>query len=226
MEPFYQEFVKREFVTGMIFDVDGTLLDSMPVWDHSGERYLAALGIQAPASLGKILFSKTMQQGAQYIKKKYHLSQSEDEIKAGINQTVAAAYIDETELKQGVPDFLQTLRKAGIPMTVVTSADKPLILAAFRRLGLDGCFKNIFTCTEFGSGKDDPEIFYAAAEEMGSPPGSTWVAEDALYAIRTAKAAGYRIIGVSDASSRKDEPEIRKLADYFIKDYLTDISCF
>lgn len=223
MGQFYEEFIKRESVTGMIFDVDGTLLDSMPVWAHSGERYLATIGIDAPASLGRILFSKTMQQGARYIKETYHLLQSEEEIKTGINQTVAAAYSSETELKPGALDFLKALKKAGIPMTVVTSTDKPLISAAFCRLGMESYFHDIMTCTEFGSGKDAPAIFHAAAQGMNSPAESTWVAEDALYAIRTAKAAGYRIIGVSDASSKKDEQKIRELADYFIGDYLMDI---
>lgn len=223
MGPFYREFVKRESATGMIFDVDGTLLDSMPVWDHSGERYLASLGIHAPSSLGRVLFAKTMQQGAKYMKEKYHLLQSEEEIQAGVTQTVAEAYCKETKLKQGAKEFLDTLKEADIPMTVVTSTDRPLVLAAFRRLGLEGYFQKIFTCTEFGSGKDEPAVFRAAAAQMGSMTESTWVAEDALYAIRTAKAAGYRIIGVADASSSADENEIRKLADIYIKDFRMEI---
>lgn len=108
-------------------------------------------------------------------------------------------------------------------MTVVTSTDRPLILAAFRRLGIENCFQKIFTCTEFGSGKNDPAILYAAAKEMGTRPEHTWVAEDALYAVRTAKAAGFHVLGIADASSRKDEPEIRKLADMFITDYFMEI---
>lgn len=224
MAEFYKEFIKKEHITGMIFDVDGTLLDSMPIWDHSGERYLRTLGIRAPASLGKILFSMTMQQGAEYIKKEYGLRQPEEEIKAGIIQVVAKAYQNEALPKPSALVFLQALQAADIPMAVATSTDKPLILAAFRRLGLLPYFKAIMTCSEFGSGKDRPEIFHAAAERIGSAPSGTWVVEDGLYAIRTAKAAGYRVIGVSDASSRSDEPQIRRLADYFVTDFTMDTS--
>lgn len=222
MGQFFREFLKREAVSGMIFDVDGTLLDSMPVWAHSGERYLSTLGIQAPESLGKALFSMTMLQGARYIKKTFGLSQTADEIKAGIIQTVAAAYRKETGCKPGADDFLKELHAAGIPMVVVTSNDRPLILAAFRRLGMEQYFKEIMTCGEFGGGKDSPAIFHAAAERIGSEPSSTWVVEDALYAIRTAKEAGYRAIGVADASSKEDGPQICQLADYYIADYFVD----
>lgn len=222
MGAFYQEFLKKETVKGVIFDVDGTLLDSMPVWAHSGERYLATLGIHAPASLGKILFSLTMQQGAEYMKKTYQLSQTAEEIQAGVRQTVAEAYGSEPGFKKGAPEFLSALRKAEIPTAVVTSTDRPLILAAFRRLGIENCFQKIFTCSEFGSGKDEPAIFHAAVKELGTPAEHTWVFEDALYAIRTAKAAGFPVTAIADAFSKKEESEIRKLADYFITDFVMD----
>lgn len=216
---FYEEFLKNEKITGMIFDVDGTLLDSMPVWNHSGEQYLASIGVCAPPSLGRILFSMTMQQGAEYIKNTYKLLQSEEEIKSGIIKIVEDGYENQVPLKPAVTDFLKALQAAGIPMAVVTSTEKPLIRAAFARVGIDTYFPSVFTCTEFGSGKDRPEIFHAAASAMGSVTDSTWVVEDALYAVRTARAAGYRVIGVSDAASRKDAPQIRGLSDHYISSF-------
>lgn len=223
MSQFYEQFLKREAVSGMIFDVDGTLLDSMPVWAHSGERYLSTLGIHAPESLGRTLFSLTMQQGAQYIKESFGLSQSPQEIQDGIIQTVVTAYSKETGLKRAASEFLKTLQGADIPMTVVTSNDRPLVLTAFRRLGLMPYFQEIMTCGEFGSGKDSPAIFQEAARRMGSQAASTWVVEDALYAIRIAKEAGFRTIGIADASSREDEPQMRLLVDYFIHDFAEEI---
>ncbi|MCI9611148.1 MAG: HAD family phosphatase [Eubacterium sp.] len=219
MESFIEQFLKKETVTGMIFDVDGTLLDSMPVWAHSGEQYLATLGIKAPESLGRELFSMTMQKGAEYIKQAFAMSQTPEEIKEGIIQVVARAYEKEVGYKPGAAEFLKELQKAGVPMTVVTSNDLPLVLAAFQRLGIERCFRHIFTCGVFGSGKDDPAIFHAAAKEMGSSTDSTWVVEDGLYAIRTAKQAGYRVIGVADAASRQEEEKIRRLSDYFVSDF-------
>lgn len=223
MGRFYEQFLSSEEVSGIIFDVDGTLLDSMPVWAHSGERYLAAQGIQAPASLGRELFSMTMQKGAEYIRQAFGMSQTPEEIKAGIIQVVAQAYRKETGFKPGAGEFLKALHQAGIPMAVVTSNDLPLVLAAFRRLGIESYFVRIFTCGAFGSGKDDPAIFHAAAEALGSRTDSTWVVEDGLYAIRTAKQAGFRTIGMADAASRQDEADIRRLADYFVEDFAQEV---
>lgn len=216
MEKFYEQFLKRERPSGMIFDVDGTLLDSMPVWAHSGERYLATIGVHAPESLGRILFSMTMQQGAQYMKHTFGLPQTAEEIRMGIIQVVEAAYRTETGCKAGVYDFLKALHTADVPMIIVTSNERTLVEAAFERLAIRMYFKEILTCGEFGSGKDQPAIFQAAAARIGSDPEGTWVVEDGLYAIRTAKAAGMRTIGVADASSKKDEEQIRIEADYFI----------
>lgn len=210
------DFLKRERPAGMIFDVDGTLLDSMPVWAHSGERYLAGLGIAAPPSLGKTLFSMTLPEGAAYIRRTYQLEQTADEIRKGVVGVVADAYRTTIGLKPAVPAFLQALREKQIPMSVVTAGERALVEAAFGRLGIAQYFDAVITCIEFGSGKDRPDIFYAAAEKMGVPPERTWVAEDGLYAVKTAKRAGFRTIGVSDAVSADDAEEMRMTADYYI----------
>ncbi len=133
------------------------------------------------------------------------------------------AYRKETGFKPSALEFLNVLRAAAIPMIVVTSNDKPLVEAAFERLGIRLYFKDILTCGDFGSGKDQPDIFYAAAERINSKVSGTWVAEDGLYAIRTAKKAGFRTIGIADVSSRDDEDDIKQLSDYFLFDYADDV---
>lgn len=215
-ECFLEQFLKKERITGMIFDVDGVLLDSMPFWSHCGERYLASLGIYAPPSLGRTLFALTMRDGAEYIKKTYGIRQDIEEIMAGINRNMAAAYQTEIQRKPKAGLFLDALRAAGIPMAVATSTDKSHILAAFGRLGLTEYFAHIFTCSAFGSGKDKPEIFHAAAKSIHSDRACTWVVEDGLYAARTARRAGYPVIGVSDDVSRADAPAMREIVNYFI----------
>ena len=109
---------------------------------------------------------------------------------------VFAAYRDEVLPKPGVAAYLESLKKQGIPMAVATATNRPMVEAALARTGLAGYFKQIFTCTEIGAGKERPDIYLAAAKALGTHPADTWVFEDALYAIKTAKAAGFLYGGV------------------------------
>lgn len=206
-------------IKGAVFDMDGTLLDSMPVWEHASERYLQNKGIVVEEKLSEILFSLSMRQGAAYVKEKYGLDEDIDTIVAGVNAIVFAAYEKEVAPKEGICTFLEELREKGIPMVVATSTDRPMVEAALKRTGLAPYFERIFTCTEVGAGKVEPDIFYAAAAFLGTEPGDTWVFEDALYAIKTAKAAGFPVVGIYDETSKKEQDGIRALADVYLRDW-------
>ena len=130
--------------------MDGTLLDSMPVWEHASERYLQNKGIKVRERLSDILFSMSMQKGAEYVKENYHLAESVDEIVAGVNNIVYTAYEKEVQPKEGVRELLDTLQVNGIKMAVATSTDRPMVEAALKRTGLFSYFEQIFTCTEVG----------------------------------------------------------------------------
>ena len=153
-------------VKGVIFDVDGTLLDSMKMWDHAGEIYLKSLGIKAEPDLEEKLFTRTMTEGALYMKGAYNIDLTVEEIKAGINSTIADFYANEVELKPGVKEFLELLSARNIPATVATATDRCHIEAAFKRLGAMEYFQRIFTCSEVGMSKEDPLIFLKCAECM------------------------------------------------------------
>ncbi|MFR1948731.1 MAG: HAD-IA family hydrolase [Roseburia hominis] len=118
---------------------------------------------------------------------------------------VFAAYRDEVLPKPGVAAYLESLKKQGIPMAVATATNRPMVEAALARTGLASYFKQIFTCTEIGAGKERPDIYLAAAKALGTHPADTWVFEDALYAIKTAKAAGFYTVGFYDETSRNDQ---------------------
>lgn len=206
-------------VKGLIFDVDGTILDSMSIWMNAGERYLNSLGIEIDYDLASIMFEQTMPETAQYLRERHGIDKSDEEIIEGINAMVYTYYETEAMLKEGVLDFIKEAHRKGIPMTVATSTDRPMIEAAFNRLGLHQYFKKIYTTSEVGSGKDKPEIFHQAMKTMGSAKENTYLLDDAFYSLNTAHNAGIGTIGVYDFSAECDTEKIKSIVDIYIEDW-------
>ena len=208
-----------------IFDVDGTILDSVGIWEEAGERYLRAIGKEPEKMLGRILFPMTIEEGAVYIKEYYKLSQDISEIIQGVLGVIKDFYYKKALLKKGAGNFLGKLFDEKIPVAAATSGKREYVEAAFKRLGILPYFSRIFTCSEIGRGKSDPLIYLTAGEYLGEDDSDIYVFEDALYALETAKAAGFRTVGVYDRYSAEDTQEIRRLADVFLQDftYLKDV---
>lgn len=210
-------------IQGAIFDADGTLLDSMGMWDTVGERYLLSRGIDPAPGLREILFPMSLAQCARYLKKTYGLPDEPQAIEAGINGTIRRFYCREVEAKPGVKGFLEGLRARGIPCTLATATDKAVITEGLRRTGLLDYFQEVITCGQLGVDKGTPHIFDYARERMGTPKAATWVFEDAVHAARTAHQAGYPVAAVADPYS--DQAALRKVCRLYLPD-LTDLPGF
>ena len=206
-------------IRGVIFDVDGVLLNSMPVWENLGEIYLEHLGIEAEKGLGETLFAMSLEEGADYLIENYGLKQTPGEIIAGLNREVQDFYGRKVPLKEGVRGYLQEFRDRKIPMAIATSGDRANAEAALKRLKVLSYFRAVFTCSEIGSSKSQPDIYYAAALQLDTDPSDTWVFEDALHAIRTAKKAGFRTAGVYDRANGRDLAQIRDTADIYLPEF-------
>mgnify|MGYP002571125788 FL=1 len=206
-------------IKGAIFDVDGTLLDSMEIWEDVGVRYLNSIGIEAEPDLGTVLFTMSIQEGAAYVKEHYHLSQEPEEIVQGVLDIISNYYKKTALLKSGAKELLEKLDKHNIPMTVASSNNKKEIEMAFERLGIAKYFDRIFTCEEVGAGKTKPDIYLQAAEYLGTRPEETLVFEDVIHAVRTAKKAGFQVIGIYDEASKDDQEEIQREADCYCRDW-------
>jgi HAD superfamily hydrolase (TIGR01509 family) len=212
-------------IAGAIFDLDGTILDSTPIWDQAAEMFLRSMGIEAKSGLGKTMFSMSMKEGAEFLKGRYLPDLDVEAIMAGINRTVEDFYFFQVQLKDGVELFLKDMKQTGIKMVAATSSDRRVVEGALRRLKVISFFERIFTSTEVGAGKVKPDIYLAAAEYMGTPPKDTWVFEDALYALETAKNAGFRTVGVYDAYSIENQEKIKGLSDIYLE-RLADFGAF
>ena len=203
-----------------IFDMDGTLLDSMHIWDDLGARMLRARGIEPEADLHEKLKVLTPLEGARYCEETYGLPESVEEINGIFHSMVADFYAHEVQPKPGVQKFLSLLKMEGVWMYVATNTDRPLVELALKHAGLDGFFRGILTCAEAGAGKkESPEIYERCLRRLRSTKKDTVVFEDALHAIRTAKAAGFRVAGVYDPAFEADQTEIQQLSDYYIRSF-------
>lgn len=206
-------------VRGVIFDVDGVLLDSMDIWENLGAQYLKCKGIAAEKELGGILFPMSMEEAAAYLNARYGLDMPCGQIVKELTEQIREFYACDAPLKAGVIRFLEGFRKKNIPLTVATSGDRENAAAALRRLRVLDYFCGIFTCSEIGSGKSRPDIYLAAARHMNTDAENTIVFEDAYHALDTAKKAGFLTAGVYDCANERQIDEIMEISDIFLKKY-------
>lgn len=206
-------------IRGAIFDIDGTLLDSMEIWQVAGIRYLDSIHVEPEPGLSEILYPMTIEEGVAYVKGHYHLEQSEEEITHGLLMIVRDFYYEEVEAKKDVKKFLQKLQDDHIPMNVATAGYKEYAEAALARLNMDHYFQDILTCSELGKGKQEPEIYLQCAAALGRKPEEIAVFEDAGYAIETAKKVGFITVGIRDMSNGEDWQQIKEIADYVLEDW-------
>ena len=203
-----------------IFDMDGTLLDSMPMWQELGPGLLRRFGVEPEADLLEHLKSMTLRQGTAYCRETYHLEATEEELMALLERRVDDFYHNEVRAKPGVAKFLSLLKMEGVWMYVATATDRHLAEAALRHAGIDGYFRGIVTSAEVARGKEEsPEIYERAMTRLRSNKKDTVIFEDALHAVRTAKAAGFRVAAVYDPAAEADQAELRQLADYYIRSF-------
>lgn len=214
-------FPGKKTVDAVIFDLDGTLLDSLSAWEHSGSNFLRTQGITPPPGLDEELVALSLMDGARLLKERFNLPQTPEEILRLTLQPIRARYYRDLEPKPGVPELLRFLKTQGVKLCVATASDRELAQAALERTGLIELFDFIITCDEVGTGKRDPAVYEAALKRLGTDKSRTLVAEDALYALQTAKRAGFLTAGILDSHAAADQPALRRLADYYISSFKT-----
>ena len=202
-----------------IFDMDGTLLDSMGMWRTRAETLVRSHGATPPPDLNSRVNHLSVREGAALCKELCGLPGTVDELAEEVWGQIEQFYRHEVQPKAGLVKFLSLLKMEGVWMYVATATDRPLAEAALRCAGIDGFFRGIVTIQEAGKNKyESAEVYERALRRLRSTKKDTVVFEDALYALRTAKAAGFRTAAVYDPTEPEQE-EMRRLADYYITSY-------
>lgn len=209
----------RRRIRAALFDVDGTLTDSMYIWENAGEALLRRHSIAPPPGLKNELDALTLRQTAEYFNDRFLLHHTAEETMDEICKMVEEEYFYKVPEKPHVQEALRWLEAQGVVMGIVTASERYHVEAACRRLGIWRYFKKLFTCTEMGLTKHTPEIFERAAGELGAGPGETVVFEDAYHAVKTAAEAGFWTVAVDDTYNKKYTAELRETADWFLTDY-------
>ena len=210
MQPFTQE------ITGAIFDMDGTILDSAEAWRDVEYKVLKLLGYTPKPTLRQDVFPLGALDMAPFLKRDYGMTESVEEIDAYINAQVARYYFHEAVLKPGALEFLRVLKTNGVKLALATGTGRIQACSALNLTGAMPLFDVILTCQEVGYPKSNPEIFRLAASEMGTDKSTTWVFEDALYAIETARDDGFVTCGVADSAAAFQQVQIQAIADYYL----------
>ena len=205
-------------IKGAIFDLDGTILDSMFIWDTIGEDYLRSLGKKPRENLKETFKTFTLEQAAEYYRENYGVTLSVNEIVDGVNKMVERYYAETVKLKPDIEMFLEKFKAKGVKMCIATVTDKPLVEIALQRLGVRDYFSEIFTCASVGHSKEEPHIYHEAQKHLGTSKKETVVFEDVVHALRTAKSDGFVTVGVFDVHEENQE-ELKRMADCYIEKY-------
>lgn len=196
-----------------IFDLDGTLLDSSKMWATLGERYLEALGKTPEPALSEEMKELSLPEGARHLRERYELSYSPEEITRHLTRMIERFFTEEVRLKEGAEKLLAALQAHCVHMSVATAGDERLGMGALARLGVGDFFAGSVSCSNYGS-KNSPDVFLAAADLIHALPEETVVFEDSLFAVKTAKRAGFVTAAVRDMSE-SNQKELERLSDFY-----------
>lgn len=213
-------------IKGIIFDLDGTLIDSMNVWYNTDRAFLKENGVDnPPEDISDRVKKLTIDKAAELFIQEFRLDCTVEYIIDRIEEIVSNEYFYNIPLKSGVIEVLDFLDSLGIPYGVATVTYRNLAETALKRLGIYERMKFLLTSAEFPQGKKNPDMYQKCAEIMGLPPENVLVVEDSLHCIETAGKAGFITAGVYDSLSADDYDDIIRISDYYFNELnkLTDI---
>lgn len=206
-------------IKGAIFDLDGTILDSMHIWPQIDEDFLGRRGIALPDDYVKDIAAMGFHEIAIYTKNRFSLSETLEEIKNEWNEMSVMAYATAIGLKQGVKEFLEFLKENGVKMSVATASNELLYMPALENNGILQYFDEFTTLAEVKNGKGSSDIYFRAAEKIGVSASECVVFEDLYDGLKAARGDGFFTVGVKEKYAVVAEEMIKEESDIFINDF-------
>lgn len=213
-------------IEAVIFDLDGTLIDSMWMWHSIDEIYLNRFGLTVPDTLQKNIEGMSFSETAFYFKNTFGIKDSVEKMKTDWNEMATDMYTKEVKLKKGAKEILTLLSQNKIKTGIATSNSRELTQLVLKALNINDCFETIVTGCDVTSGKPNPDIYLLAADKLKVMPVRCLVFEDIPNGIIAGKKANMKVCAVDDLYSKNIEQRKRKLADYFINDFNEVINTF
>ena len=207
-------------IEAVIFDVDGTLIDSMGIWKDIDIEYFAMHGKELPEDLQKKIEGMSFYQTAEFIKYNYDIPDSIERMIDIWNEMAFKKYSEEIQYKRGAEQFLAMCKEKNIRLGVATSNSRVLYEAVSEHLNMHKYIDCVLTGSEILNGKPAPDVYLEVAKRLNVLPGKCLVFEDITKGIMAGKNAGMKVCAVDDEYSREFNEEKKALADYFISDYL------
>ena len=204
---------------GIIFDLDGTLVESHGVWSRIDIDFLGKRGFAVPADYTKAVSSMDFQQAAVYTKERFSLTESSDEIRNEWRDMAIWHYANDIEAVKGAPDFVRSLRKAGVKLALATASSKELYKPVLERHGIYDCFEFFATTEQVERGKGFPDIYLFAAQGLGLKPDDCAVFEDIIEGVQGAKDGGFMVFARLNPHYTADREEIIFAAHRCFEDY-------
>lgn len=208
-------------MSGFIFDMDGTLLDSIKIWHEAEQQVMSSAGIQLAKSERDELNALTLEEAGDFFHDRFGLMESGEAVVKSIVDYMLRFYRTSVEVNPGAVDFVQAVFSAGEPMCVLSSSPQSFLKAGLGRTGMDRFFKPsmVISAEDMGMIKRDPKTFDYVCAQLGTDPADTWLFDDSWYALKTAHEFGLRTVGVFSTDGCGTHEELNRYCDIVVDDF-------